>query len=118
MRVYKRLRNEAPVYYIEKYDTFFFSRFQDVQDLLSIGDNTLIASESPLPTPEYLMSRRNTGAPPMPSVNPMSAGPLLASPHYKQMRLAHIAPLRPKSRSIAADFHARARTREVALARQ
>jgi cytochrome P450 len=95
--VYKRLRDEQPVYYNETYDTFFFSRFEDVWELLRTGDNTFLATELNLPTPEYLSSVRNDGAPPYASVNPMSPGNKLPSPFYEEMRAAHIEPLRPKS---------------------
>jgi cytochrome P450 len=49
---YRRLRDEHPVFYNETYDTFFFSRFEDVWELLRIGDNTFLATELNLPTPE------------------------------------------------------------------
>jgi cytochrome P450 len=94
---YKELRANHPAYYVEKYDMFAFTRFQDVIDVLGIvDDNTFVASESSLPMPE-MISHRNNGAPPPPSVNPMAPGPTLASPQYEEMRLAHIKPLRPKA---------------------
>src|SRR5689334_12126292 len=72
---YKELRANHPAYYVEKYDMFIFTRFQDIVDLLSITtDNTFVASESSLPTPEAI-SHRNAGAPPLPSTNPMAPGP-------------------------------------------
>jgi cytochrome P450 len=94
--VYRLLRDEHPVFYSRDYDTFFFSRFEDVWEILRIGDNALLATETNLPTPEYLRSHRNTGAPPLASTNPMAPGPQLHSPWYEEMRQAHIAPLRPK----------------------
>ena len=94
---YKALRDKAPIRYYEEYDTFFFSRFDDVWEALRIGDNALVATETNLPTPEYLRTHRNKGAPPFASTNPMSPGPSLPSPWYEQMRQAHIAPLKPKN---------------------
>ncbi len=94
---YKELRDKAPVKYYEEYDTFFFSRFDDVWEVLRVGDNAFVATETNLPTPEYLRTHRNDGAPQFASTNPMAAGPSLPSPYYEEMRLAHIAPLRPKS---------------------
>jgi cytochrome P450 len=95
---YKEMRANHPVYYNEKYDTFFFSRFDDVWTLLLTPNNTFVATESNLPTPEYLSTHRNTnGAPPFASTNPMAQGNMLPSPYYEEMRLAHIAPLRPKA---------------------
>lgn len=102
--VYKELRDKYPVYYSRDYDTYFFARFADVWEVLRIGENALLATESNLPTPEYLRTRRNNGAPPFASVNPMAPGPRLASPWYEEMRLAHTAPLRPKSVAALKDF--------------
>lgn len=95
--IYKRLRDHHPVYYSRDYDTFFLSRFEDVWDALRIGDNLLLATETNLPTPEYLRNTHNRAAPPLASTNPMAPGPSLHSPWYEEMRAAHIAPLRPKS---------------------
>jgi cytochrome P450 len=93
---YKALRDEQPVRYYEEYDTFFFSRFADVWEVLRVGDNILVASETNLPTPQYMRTHRNNGAPPLASTNPMAPGPSLHSPYYEQMRQAHMAPLKPK----------------------
>jgi cytochrome P450 len=101
---YKELRDKCPVYYSDEYDTFFFSRFADVWEVLRIGENALLATESNLPTPEYLRKQRNNGAPPFASINPMAPGPRLPSPWYEEMRLAHTAPLRPKSVAALKDF--------------
>jgi len=94
---YRALRDRAPVKYYREYDTYFFSRFDDVWEVLRVGDNAFVATETNLPTPEYLRTHRNEGAPRFASTNPMAAGPSLPSPYYEEMRLAHIAPLRPKS---------------------
>jgi cytochrome P450 len=94
---YKELRDRHPIHYFDKYDTYFFSRFSDVWEVLRVGDNTFVATETNLPTPEYLRTHRNDGAPRFASSNPMAPGPMLPSPYYEQMRLAHIAPLRPHS---------------------
>lgn len=101
--VYKTLRDEHPVYYDRDYDTFFFARFEDVWEILRIGDNALLATESNLPTPQYLRAQHNTEAPPLASTEPMAPGPTLHSPWYEEMRAAHIAPLRPKSVAQLAD---------------
>ena len=94
---YNELRDKAPVRYYKEYDTYFFSRFEDVWEVLRIGGNAFVATETNLPTPEYLRTHRNKGAPPFASTNPMAPGPSLHSPYYEQMRQAHIAPLRPKN---------------------
>lgn len=94
---YKALRDHDPCRYYPEYDTFFFSRFEDVWEVLRVGDNTFIATETNLPTPQYLRTHRNRSAPPLASTNPMAPGPSLHSPYYEQMRQAHIAPLRPRA---------------------
>lgn len=95
---YKELRDNHPVYYYEPYDTFFFSRFEDVWEVLRTGDNTFVATETNLPTRDYLLTHRNTGnPPPFASHDPMAALPSLASPWYEEMRNAHMPPLKPKA---------------------
>ena len=101
---YKELRDKAPVKYYEEYDTYFFSRFDDVWEVLRVGDNAFVATETNLPTPQYLRTHRNNGAPQFASTSPMAAGPSLPSPYYEEMRLAHIAPLRPKSVAALQEF--------------
>jgi len=110
---YRELRAHHPAYYVEDYDTWFFSRFEDVWEVLRTGDNTFVATETNLPTPDYLRSHRNTGnPPPLAGSNPMGPLPSLPSPWYEEMRGAHIAPLKPKAVLRMADF-----VREVTRAR-
>jgi len=93
---YKEMRANHPVYYVEKYDMFVLTRFQDIMDaLLIVEPNALVATESSLPLPS-MISHRNEGAPAFASVNPMGPGPTLPSPQFEEMRLAYIAALRPK----------------------
>lgn len=91
---YRRLRREQPVYYTPKYDTFWLSRFQDIVQMLSIGGNALISSESSIPMPEVL-AQHHAGEPPRASVNPMSPMTLLHSPVYDEIRAAHLKPFKP-----------------------
>jgi cytochrome P450 len=91
---YERLRNEHPVYYTAKYDTFWLSRFGDIVEMLSIGDNSLISSESSIPMPEVLL-QHHEGEPPKASLNPMPPMTLLHSPFYDEIRNAHMKPFRP-----------------------
>jgi len=94
---YRELLANHPGYYVEKYDMFIFTRFQDIIDLLGVTeDNTFVGSESTLPMPGNIL-HRNNGAPPLMSTNPMGPGIMLASPEYEEMRLAHMKPLRPKA---------------------
>lgn len=102
---YAELRRDHPVYYYEPYDTFFFSRFADVWELLRVGDNAFSAVETNLPTPAYLRANRNTGnPPPYASTEPMAGMPSLVSPWYEEMRNAHMPPLKPKAVARLADF--------------
>ena len=102
---YKELRDHHPVYYYADYDTFFISRFADVWGVLRVGENSFVASETNLPTRDYLRSHRNTGnPPPMASTNPLGPLAALPSPWYEEMRNAHIAPLKPKAVQKLADF--------------
>ena len=102
---YRELRADHPAYYYEPYDTFFFSRFEHVWELLRVGDNVFSAVETNLPTPDYLRAHRNTGnPPPYAATEPMAAMPSLVSPWYEEMRNAHMAPLKPKAVAKLADF--------------
>ena len=102
---YRELRELDSTYYYPDYDTFFFSRFADVWELLRVGDNAFTAVETNLPTPEYLRSHHNTGRPPpFAPTNPMAAMPALASPWYEEMRNAHMAPFKPKAVAALGDF--------------
>lgn len=90
---YARLRREVPVVYLDKYDTFAFTRFQDIVDLLTTGNNTFIASETTLPTPAALQQHNHGKVSEWP-LDPMPIGALLGSPHYEVLRHAHIRPFR------------------------
>src|SRR5690606_39063806 len=91
---YARLRREAPVLYLEKYDSYVFSRFQDIIDVMTAHKNALIASESTLPTIETLL-KHNQGEVFEWPMDPIPNGPLLGSPHFEVLRNAHIKPFRP-----------------------
>jgi cytochrome P450 len=92
---YTRLRNEQPVYYTSKYDTFWLSRFKDIVEMLAIGDNALVSTESSIPMPEVLLNHHK-GTPPRASLNPLAPMTLLHSPVYDEVRNAHMKPFRPR----------------------
>lgn len=99
---YRRLRREAPALYLDQYDTWVFSRFQDIIDVLTVGGNAFIASETTLPTPEILL-RHNHGEVAELPVDPVPNGAMTGSPHFEVLRNAHIKPFRPTYvRSLAA----------------
>jgi cytochrome P450 len=100
---YKILRDRYPVYYIERYDTFVFSRFEDALDILSRRDNVFVASDTTLPSPGDL-ERHNNGRLAELTFDPLPMNPLLPSPYYEDVRQAFIKPLRLKSVTAMADF--------------
>jgi cytochrome P450 len=101
---YARLREEAPALYLPQYDTWVFSRFQDIIDVLTVGGNAFIATESTLPTPEIL-TRHNHGKVAELPLEPMvPIGAMLGSPHFEVLRNAHIRPFRPRAVRELADF--------------
>jgi hypothetical protein len=92
---YRELLENHPGYYVDKYDMFVFTRFQDIIEVASVtDDNTFVGSESTLPMPAAI-THKNDGPPSFVSTKPMSPGIMLPSPEYEEMRLAHIKPLRP-----------------------
>lgn len=116
LRFYKALREQAPALYLPKYDTWVFSRFQDIIDVLTIGDNTFIATDTTLPTPEILLRHNNGQVSELPLEPHLPIGALLGSPHFEVLRNAHIKPFRPTYvRSMAGFIAQRAEARLDAL---
>jgi cytochrome P450 len=109
---YKALRAKTPTLYLPKYDTWVFSKFQDIMDVLSLGENTFIATDSTLPNPERLLRHNDGQVQELPLDPTLPIGSLLGSPHYEVLRQAHMKPFRP--RSVAA---LEATVRELANAR-
>jgi cytochrome P450 len=100
---YGRLRTEAPALYLAKYDTWVFSRFQDVIDVLTLSGNAFIATDTTLPTPEIL-TRHNQGEVAELPLDPLPIGAMLGSPHFEVLRNAHIRPFRPRAVRALAGF--------------
>lgn len=110
---YKVLRREHPVYYSAKYDGFFFSRFEDIWEMLSIGDNALMESEGSLPTPAVLRAHNAGAVPvPVPPTDPFPLAQRLGMPVYGEVRRAHIKPMMPRDVK-----HLAGRIRDMADAR-
>lgn len=99
---YRVLRDEYPVYYIEKWDTYAVSRFADIWRILEINDGTFVASEGTLPAATVL-ARHNAGAVADPPLHPMPFHANFDSPIYEDVRRCTSAPLRPRSVSKLAD---------------
>jgi len=100
---YRTLRRDHPVLYMEKYDGFFFSRFEDVLELLSHVDNSFLQSEGSLPTPEVL-SAHNAAALPPPVTDPFPISMRLGLPVHGEVRRAHVRPMMPRHVAGLTDF--------------
>jgi cytochrome P450 len=97
--IYKRLRDEAPVYFVEEWNTWALSRFQDIWDVTQDNRN-LTAREGT--TPPYLVTKT---IPALPNLNHMDL------PEQKVLR-KELAPffmpqrvrrLEPRIRQIVSD---------------
>lgn len=107
---YKILRDKHPVYWIEEYDAWAISRYQDILTLLSDPQAHLTSTEGTLMSPS-VMRKRNGGVVPPPRLNPLDIFPNLPSPYYEQIRQSAIGPLRPNAVAKLEEF-VRARVRE------
>lgn len=92
---YKELRRDHPVFYSKKYDGFFFSRFDDIMEMLSLIDNSLLQSEGSLPKPAVL-AVHNAEAPAIPPTDPFPMSQRLGMPIHGEVRRAHVKPMMPR----------------------
>jgi cytochrome P450 len=92
---YKVLRRDHPVFYSSKYDAFFFSRFDDIMEMLSHTDNILLQSEGSLPKPAALRIH-NTAAPAPAATDPFPISQRLGMPVHGEVRRAHVKPMMPR----------------------
>lgn len=93
---YRVLRDQHPVYYVEKWDTYALSRFDDIWRVLEINDGTFVASEGTLPAATVLATH-NDGPVPDPPLHPMPFHANFDAPIYDTVRRCTSAPFRPKS---------------------
>ncbi|TMS53971.1 cytochrome P450 [Mycobacterium sp. DBP42] len=93
---YRILRDEYPVYYIDKWDTYALSRFEDIWNMLGVNDGTFVASEGTLPAANVL-AHRNNGPVPDPPLHPMPFHANFDSPIYEDVRRCTSAQFRPRS---------------------
>jgi cytochrome P450 len=100
---YRTLRDEYPVYYLDKWDTFALSRFADIWGVLEINDGTFVASEGTLPA-ATILGRRNDGPVPDPPLHPMPFHANFDLPIYDTVRRCTSGPFRPRSVSQLADW--------------
>jgi cytochrome P450 len=93
---YRVLRDEHPVYFIEKWDTYALSRFSDIWQVLEMADGTFVASEGTLPAATVL-AQRNDGPVPDPPLHPMPFHANFDAPINDGVRRCTSGPFRPKS---------------------
>lgn len=94
--LYDVLREHHPVYFIEKYDTFFLSRFQDAWDFLGMTDNEFVTNEGSVFRQAAIL-QHNEGAVGDAPTAPMGSHLNYGSPVYEVVRQAHGKPMRPGS---------------------
>jgi cytochrome P450 len=99
---YRVLRDEHPVYYIDKWDTYALSRFADIWGVLEVNDGTFVASEGTLPAATVLAAH-NDGAVPDPPLHPMPFHANFDAPIYDSVRRCTSSQFRPKSVSQLAE---------------
>ena len=93
---YRVLRDEHPVYYVEKWDTYALSRFSDIWQVLEINDGTFVASEGTLPAAAVLADH-NDGPVPDPPLHPMPFHANFDAPIYDGVRRCTSGQFRPRS---------------------
>ena len=99
---YRVLRDEHPVYYIDKWDTYALSRFDDIWQVLGINDGTFVASEGTLPAATVL-AKHNDGPVPDPPLHPLPFHANFDAPIYDGVRRCTSGQFRPKSVAALAD---------------
>jgi cytochrome P450 len=99
---YRVLRDEYPVYYVDKWDTYALSRFDDIWRVLEINDGTFVASEGTLPAATVL-AQRNDGPVPDPPLHPMPFHANFDAPIYNDVRRCTSSQFRPRSAAKLAD---------------
>ena len=99
---YRVLREKYPVYYVDKWDTYAISRFEDIWRVLEVNDGTFVASEGTLPAATVL-ARHNDGPVPDPPLHPMPFHANFDTPIYDGVRRCTAGRFRPKSVANLAD---------------
>ncbi len=93
---YRVMRDEHPVYYVEKWDTYALSRFSDIWQVLEINDGTFVPSEGTLPAATVL-AQHNDGPVPDPPLHPMPFHANFDAPIYDSVRRCTSSQFRPRS---------------------
>ncbi|WP_237570080.1 cytochrome P450 [Mycolicibacterium lacusdiani] len=93
---YAWLRDEHPLYYVEDYDMWVVSRFQDVYDMLGDPELPFEAREGTVPTRAEMLARNDGPVPPLP-LNPVAGFTRMDQPHQGRLRGFLNQPFRPRS---------------------
>ena len=80
------------MYYIDKWDTYALSRFDDIWQVLEINDGTFVASEGTLPAATVL-AQHNDGPVPDPPLHPMPFHANFDAPIYDARPALHVGPV-------------------------
>ena len=108
---YKILRDHYPAYFIEQYDAWAISRFQDVWDILTDTGGRITTTEGTLMFKEQLVVS-NGGVVPPPGYNPLQVLSYTESPIHEEIRQVVLPPLRRSAIARLEGFiRSRARTR-------
>ncbi|MCB1477181.1 MAG: cytochrome P450 [Rhodobiaceae bacterium] len=107
MPFYSELRDHHPAYYIEKFDAWVFSRFEDVWQLLDNLDS-FVTTDRTVVSERDVVPHRGTFKPYQ--TDPLGHFSTLGSPVYEEIRQAGGKPLRPVPvKKMADDIRARCR---------
>ncbi|OBI14279.1 hypothetical protein A5714_14010 [Mycobacterium sp. E2462] len=96
---YAWLRDEHPLYYVEDYDMWVVSRFEDVYRLLGDPEMPFEAREGTVPTKAEMLARNDGPVPPA-GLSPVSGFTRVDQPHQGRLRgfVNHAFRPRPVSR--------------------
>ncbi|MFF7475723.1 cytochrome P450 [Streptomyces sp. NPDC008092] len=95
---YRILRDRHPVYWLEEYDAWAISRFEDVYSVLADPDGHFVATNHTVIGRSGLASLER-GAIRRPSLDPLESFNRLDDPQYGEVRQAMGAPFRPRAAS-------------------
>ncbi len=90
---YQVLRDRYPAYYVEQYEAWAISRFQDVWDILNENQGHITSTEGTLLLQSQLLES-NGGNVPEPCYEPLSVLSYTQSPVHEELRQAFIPAMR------------------------
>jgi cytochrome P450 len=90
---YKVLRDRYPAYFLDQYDAWAISRFQDVWNILNDTEGRITTTEGTLMFREQLVVK-NGGVVPEPGYDPLQVLSYTESPVHEEIRQAVLPPLR------------------------